>query len=93
MALGDRIKEARKRCGITQLDLSKALGVAKSTVAGWEKNHEPTVAQVGQIADFLGVDANYLLQDEIKSRYERTASSDEMERLVKRFRALDEHGK
>lgn len=37
MALNQVIKETRKKQGMTQEDLSKKVGVARQTVARWEK--------------------------------------------------------
>lgn len=67
MSLNDRIREARKDKGLTQEQLGNIIGVAKTTIAGYEKNREPTAANVGAIADALGVDVNYLFQDEMKN--------------------------
>ena len=67
MSLNERIKEARKRKGITQEQLGILIGVAKTTVAGYENNREPSAAKVGEIADVLGVDVNFLFQDEVKA--------------------------
>lgn len=67
MSLNDRIREARKSKGLTQEQLGSIIGVAKTTIAGYEKNREPTAANVGAIADALGVDVNFLFQDEIKN--------------------------
>ena len=93
MSLHDRIRDARKAKGFTQAELGELIGVAKTTIAGYEKNREPTAAQLGEIADVLDVDVAFLLQDEIKKRREHTATVEEMEKLVKKYRALDEHGK
>jgi len=93
MSLHERIKEARKRKGLTQTELGLIIGVAKTTIAGYEKLYEPSASQLGAIADALDVDVTFLLQDEIKQRKEVYASLDEMEHLVKKYRALDEHGK
>jgi phage repressor protein C with HTH and peptisase S24 domain len=93
MSLHDRIREARKAKGLTQAELGELIGVAKTTVAGYEKNREPTAAQLGEIADVLDVDVTFLLQDEIKKRRDSTATVEEMENLIKKYRALDEHGK
>lgn len=93
MSLHNRIKEARKNKGITQTELGDKIGVAKTTVAGYEKNREPTAAQLGAIADILDVDVEFLLQDEIRIRHETRATPQEMETLVKKYRALDRHGK
>ena len=34
--LSGRIRDARKECGLTQLGLAKAIGVARETVCDWE---------------------------------------------------------
>lgn len=93
MSLHDRIKEARINKGITQSKLGELIGVAKTTISGYEKNREPTAAQLGLLAKVLSVDVTFLLQDEILERKNVTASPYEMEHLVKKYRALDEHGK
>ena len=93
MSLHDRIKEARKNKGITQTDLGEIIGVAKTTIAGYEKNREPTAAQLGAIADALDTDVTFLLQDEIKERKESRATPEEMENLIKKYRLLDPYGK
>ena len=92
MSLHERIKEARLRRGITQEQLGALIGVAKTTITGYEKNREPTAAKVGEIADALGVDVNFLFQDEVKALHENRAKSTEMEKLVKPYRLLDPYG-
>ncbi len=89
MSLHGRIKEARKNKGITQAELGALIGVAKTTIAGYEKNSEPTAAQLGEIADVLDVDITFLLQDEIKRRHDLQATIHEMEHLIKKYRLLD----
>ena len=42
--------------------------------------------------DALGVDANFIFQDERREHYEGHATTEEMETLVKKYRQLDEHG-
>lgn len=92
MSLHDRIKEARKSKGLTQTELGRCIGVAKTTIAGYEKKSEPTAAQLGAIADALDVDVGFLLQDEVKLRKEIFATPAEMEH-IKKYRTLDGHGK
>lgn len=94
MALTDRLKQARLASNLTQEVLARKIGVAKSTYTGYEKGHsEPNMLMLIRIMDVLGVDANFLLQDEIKERHENNATPDEMEKIVKKYRALDGHGK
>ena len=78
MSLNERIKEARIAKGITQEQLGSLIGVAKTTVAGYEKNREPTAAKVGEIADVLGVDISFLFQDEVKVMRNSRATPEEM---------------
>lgn len=93
MSLHNRIKEARNRKGLTQTELGALIGVAKTTIAGYERQYEPSAAQLGAIADALDVDVTFLLQDEIRNRHEAHATPDEMEHLVKKYRLLDPYGK
>ncbi len=94
MAFTDRMKEARLKSGLTQEGIAKIIGVAKSTYTGYEKgNSEPNMLILSRIMDALSIDANYLFQDEVKTRYENKATPEEMENLVKKFRKLDELGR
>lgn len=93
MSLHDRIKEARNAKGLTQTELGELIGVAKTTVSGYEKNREPTAAQLGMIADVLDVDVTFLLQDEVKRHRDTRATPDEMENIIRKYRTLDEYGK
>lgn len=67
MSLHDRLREARTAKGLTQKQLGEMIGVASNTIAGYESNREPSAAQLGALADALGVDVNFLLQDEFSS--------------------------
>ena len=46
MTGGDLIREARKRAGITQAELSRRLGTKQPVVARWESNRSPSFADV-----------------------------------------------
>lgn len=64
----DRLREARLRAGFTQSQLAVQVGVAKSTLNGYERgNSEPDMKKIEKIMSVLGVDANYLWQDEMKN--------------------------
>lgn len=92
MSLHTRIKEARINKGYTQAQLGSMVGVANTTIAGYEKNREPTAAQLGILSEALDVDVSFLLQDEIRKRHDNFATLDEMEK-IKKYRVLDIHGK
>ena len=62
MAFNDRLKESRTNAGLTQEQLSEKLGIAKSTLSGYESgNREPSIATVAKILDILDVDAKLLV--------------------------------
>ena len=66
MAYIDRMKEARKRKGLTQEQLATMIGVAKPTYNGYEKgNSEPNMLTLTKIMNVLEVDADFLFQDEV----------------------------
>ena len=57
-----KIKECRKRAGITQAQLAQKLGIAQNTVAMWETGRQcPRALDIPAIADALNcsVDALY----------------------------------
>ena len=66
MAFNQRLKEARINARLTQEQLAERIGVAKSTLSGYENgNREPSVAIIAKAMQILQVDANYLYQDEM----------------------------
>jgi len=90
MAFKDRLKEARSKCGMTQEQVANKIGIAKSTFAGYETGgSEPNMLMMSKIMDVLGVDANFLLQDQM--RHPTTLSLSELEQLNK-YRLLDDFG-
>ena len=94
MAYNDRMKEARRLKGLTQAELGELVGCAKNTISGYENCvNDPSMTILSKIMDALGVDANFIFQDEMREHYECHATTEEMETLVKKYRQLDEHGK
>lgn len=93
MAFKDRLKEARLSKKLTQEQVAKQIGVAKSTFTGYEKgNSEPNMLNISKIMEVLNVDANFLFQDEVKKTAQIFANIDEKE-ILEKYRALDAHGK
>lgn len=55
MTVGDLIKSARKRAGLTQVELGKLLGVSGSMIGQWENNfRKPKSGTIQKIAEALG---------------------------------------
>ena len=93
MAFCDRLKESRIKARLTQEQLTDQLGIAKSTLSGYESgNREPAVATIAKILDVLNIDANYLYQDESQSLTEMVVSLDD-KALLNKYHFLDGHGK
>lgn len=92
MSLNERIKQARIRAGLTQEQLGKKIGVAKTTVSGYEKKREPDSATLGALMDALKVDANFLFQDEMKELNTDDFTVPEIKH-IKKYRDLDLSGK
>jgi transcriptional regulator with XRE-family HTH domain len=61
--LGDRIRKARERYGMSQAELARRIGVSKNTMNLIEssKTPDPAASKVRAIADVLKVSADYLL--------------------------------
>ena len=91
----NRLKEARLNAKLTQEDVAKRIGVFKTTISGYETGRsEPCMAHLISLMEIYGVDANWLLQDEMAEPdvAETPLSSDEAE-LLALYRRLNSEGK
>lgn len=86
MGFKERLKEARLLSGLTQEQLANKIGIAKSTVTGYETgNSEPDMKKISKIIDVLKIDANFLWQDEMQIK-------EELHPLVKIYGDLNTEG-
>lgn len=89
MSFKDRLKEARLSSGLTQEQLANEIGVAKSTLTGYEKgNREPDMAKIAKIIETLNVSADFLFQDDLQNLTELVITLDERKHITK-YRSLD----
>jgi transcriptional regulator with XRE-family HTH domain len=59
---GERLRQMRKKRGLTLQDMADKLGVARSTYAGYESNYrQPPIEILAQMAEILKTSADYLL--------------------------------
>ena len=94
MAYYTRLREARKQAKLTQEQLGNLVGCAKTTITGYETGKsEPSMAILSKIMDAVGVDANFIFQDEQQERREVHATPQEMENIIFKYRLLDEQSK
>lgn len=62
--LNDRLKEARVRAGLTQKQVAGMVGIATTTLSGYERGaSDPDVGTLCKLMDALNTDANFLYQD------------------------------
>lgn len=81
----ERLKELREKSKLTQEEASKKLGIARTTYSGYERGtSEPDFSTLTKIAEFYGVDLNWLITGELK------VLDEEDERLIEKFSKLSD---
>lgn len=80
MDTGDRIRNARKKAGLTQSELGKKLGVPFQSISQWERGkRHPKFETMVNLAYALDVDIDYLLgTEDVESLKEDRAMQKEM---------------
>ena len=64
MTLGEKIREARRKCGFSQEQLADKMAVSRSAVAKWETDKGlPDVGNLKILARLLNVSVDYLLDE------------------------------
>jgi len=64
MTFGEKLKEARKKTGLTQEELAELIGISRAAVAKWETdNGLPDIENLKAVAKLLDVSIDYLLDD------------------------------
>ena len=65
MTLGEKIRVARRNCGLSQEQLAEKMSVSRSAVAKWETDKGlPDVGNLKVLARLLRVSVDYLLDEE-----------------------------
>lgn len=60
--IGDRIKQKRRKLGLTQAELGEKLNITDRAVSKWEQGEgDPNLSIIPDIAKILGVSLDYLL--------------------------------
>lgn len=82
----NRIRELREANGWTQTQLGKRIGVAKTTITGYEReDRQPTPATICALCDLFGCTADYLLG---RSSSPQPAISPEDAAILEAYHAL-----
>jgi len=68
--LGDRIRRARRRCGLSGAELARRIGIKRQHLNDIEHSTipEPSALLVARISDVLNVSADYLLSGRVEPR-------------------------
>ena len=70
MDFKERLKELRKRKGLSQVALAERLGMSKSTIGMYETGDiKPSLEALNALADFFNVNISYLMGEEPGSTY------------------------
>jgi transcriptional regulator with XRE-family HTH domain len=73
--IGERIRTARKKANLSQIQLADAIGVESNTVSRWENGHLNIKAEkILSIATTLGVSVSYILGEENKPEEETSVT-------------------
>lgn len=89
MNFGERLKESRNKAGLTQQQLADEIGVAKSTIAGYESGtREPDFFKIKKIVETLSIDADYLLGTDRKKHISEFDYN-----ILEKFHSLDDYGR
>ena len=92
MSIGSRLKLRREELGLTQTELAKLVGVSKGSIGNYESEiSSPNENILIKLFSALDCDANYLYHDDINKSND-SISNTELQH-IKKYRALDEHGK
>ena len=87
--VADRIKSLRAQRGLTQTELSKQLGITRSSVNAWEMGISvPSTQYIVELAGIFGVSTDYLLGVDTSASISVAGLDDDDVRIV---HALIEH--
>ena len=68
MSLGERIKEQRKNCGMSQEKLAELVGVSRQAVTKWETDQSaPSTEKLFKLAEIFGTSVDLLIKADEKS--------------------------
>lgn len=93
--LGQRLRDERKRLGLTQVQLADHLGVSRRTILNHESEVFPVPLEVLNQLDQLGADCFYLLYGRRFAEFSVPLDKDLLERILgqAKVQCLDQSGK
>jgi len=80
-----RLISLREKAGMSQQEISKRLGIARTTYASYEQGaREPDIDMINKIADFHGVSVDYLLGHDLNNDQAKN-DDDELSKILARL--------
>ena len=62
IVVAERLRELMKEQGLNQVKLAERVGVKQNTVSAWLlKKKEPSLTSLWLVADYFGVETDYLI--------------------------------
>ena len=99
MTFGEKIKELRKKAGLTQRALGEKIGVSTRTVSSYEsgQSYPKSRETYEKMAEVFQVSTNYLLieneEEEMAERWEKEDGRAQAEALIQQAQAMFSGGK
>lgn len=95
--IGQKMKNARQKLGISQKDMAALLNISTSTYSNYENGYrEPTLETIALFCNKLNLTIDLLLgieQVEIVKGVRRKVITEEQNTLLRKYRCLDDHGR
>lgn len=87
MTVNERLKMLRTENGLTQMQLAKALNIGQTTVAAYERSHDPNLYSLIAYADYFECTLDYLAgREQAPLPYALTEKEREIVRLYRALR-------
>lgn len=94
MDFGDRLRDARKRKGLTQRQLADMIGAKHNSVSNWENGlNMPDPDLIQNLCWALDVDANYFFDDLNTAKPAPSPTHMTSREVAFIYDGLDDHGK
>ena len=82
MTFGEKLKDARKKAGLSQEQFAEKLSVSRSAVAKWESDKGmPDVGNLKAMAQLLDISLDYLLDEDEKLSFNETKEAIDLDLL------------
>ncbi len=79
----NRLKQLRKQRGLTQSDVAEGVGLATTTIAGYEQGRRNISVPIAmQLAKFFGVKWTIFFDDNVRDTYDKNDQPGDQTRLA-----------